>query len=44
MKHKRFRKSMSVVLAVTMATSCLATGLTALAADSWPNREKTKRG
>ena len=42
MKHKRFRRSMSVVLAVTMATSCLATGLTALAADSWPNREKTK--
>ena len=33
---------MSVVLAVTMATSCLATGLTALAADSWPNRENTK--
>ena len=42
MKHKRFRRSMSVVLAVTMATSCLATGLTALAADSWPNRENTK--
>ena len=42
MKHRRFRKSMSVVLAVTMATSCLATGLTALAADSWPNRGNTK--
>ena len=35
---KRFRRSMSVVLAVTMATSCLATGLTAFAADSWPPR------
>ncbi|MCI9274052.1 MAG: hypothetical protein HFE39_08905 [Clostridiales bacterium] len=35
---KRFRRSMSVVLAVTMATSCLATGLTAMAADSWPPR------
>ena len=42
MKHRRFRKSMSVVLAVTMATSCLATGLTAMAADSWPNRDNSK--
>ncbi len=35
MKHKKFRKPMSIVLAATMAASCLSTGLTASAATLW---------
>ena len=40
MKHKRLQKTLSIMLAITMAASCLATG--AQAADSWPNRGNSR--